>query len=71
MALTENENRVKLRINSKGFLQCPKCKRNNRLQRITQDMVAYNLPKFCSICKQEIFIDVVDGNAYYHERPER
>lgn len=64
--LTFHESRVKLRVNSKGFLQCPKCKRNNRLQRITPDMVTYNMPAFCRICKQEIFIDVVDGIAYYH-----
>lgn len=66
-----SDGRVKLHVNSRGFLQCPRCKRNNRMQRITPDMVMYNTPIYCTSCKQEIIVDVVEGQVYYHKRPER
>lgn len=52
---------VKLAVTSDGFLACPRCLRNKRLQRIPVDMEAQGLPVYCRSCKSEMILDIAKG----------
>ena len=47
-----------------GWLICPICRRNHRLQRISPDMTASRFPVYCKDCKSEILIDVDRGQCF-------
>lgn len=47
-----------------GYLVCPVCKRNRRLQRISPETEATNLPVYCRDCKHEIYIDISQGQSF-------
>lgn len=52
---------VILTVKKDGFIACPKCLRNKRLQRIPPDMEANGLPVYCRDCKSEIILDIARG----------
>lgn len=41
-----------------GWVQCPVCKRNKRLLRVTPGTKARLLPVYCRDCKSEIILDI-------------
>lgn len=47
-----------------GWLSCPRCRRNKRLQRVTATMSAENFPVYCRDCKSEILIDIHRGQCF-------
>lgn len=47
-----------------GWIACPICKRNKRLLRIEPDTTAHRLPVWCRDCKNEILIDVCEGQSF-------
>ena len=50
-----------LTVTSEGFLVCPRCLRNKKLQRIPPDMEALGLPVYCRSCKSEMILDIAKG----------
>lgn len=50
-----------LTVTRDGFLVCPRCLRNKRLQRIPPDLVAQGLPVYCRSCKSEMILDIELG----------
>ena len=58
----QNEYRsVILTVNKDGFIACPRCRRNKRLQRVPPDMVATNMVVYCRDCKSEMILDIARG----------
>lgn len=47
-----------------GYLICPNCRRNKKLQRITGEEVMKNAELYCRDCKHTIHVDVADGKCY-------
>lgn len=47
-----------------GYLICPVCRRNRHLQRIDAVTTAEMLPAYCRSCKNEIYIDIAQGQCY-------
>lgn len=47
-----------------GWIACPICKRNKRLLRIDPDTTAHRFPVYCRDCKNEILIDVYEGQCF-------
>lgn len=47
-----------------GFLICPRCKRNRKLLQIRPETSAKELTVFCRMCKNEITIDVDEGECF-------
>lgn len=47
-----------------GWLVCPTCRRNRRLQQIKPDTTAHNLIVFCKDCKTEHKVDIVEGQCF-------
>lgn len=47
-----------------GFLICPNCKQNKKLQVITPDMAGTDWPLYCRSCKHTTRVDVIDGQCY-------
>lgn len=41
-----------------GWVQCPVCKRNKRLLRVTQETRAQALRVYCYDCKNELILDI-------------
>ena len=41
-----------------GWVQCPVCKRNKRLLRVTPSTSARALPVYCYDCKTELILDI-------------
>ena len=41
-----------------GWVQCPICKRNKRLLRVSPQTKATALPVYCYDCKTEIILDI-------------
>lgn len=52
---------VILTVKKDGFIACPRCLRNKRLQRIPHDMEAQGLPVYCRDCKSEMILDIARG----------
>lgn len=48
-----------------GWIQCPVCRRNKRLLRITASTCATALPVYCRDCKHEIIVDIEGLEATY------
>lgn len=44
-----------------GFVACPHCRRNKKLQRIPPDMEATNFPAYCPDCKHESILNIARG----------
>lgn len=47
-----------------GWLTCPACRRNRRLQQIRPDTSATCLVVFCRDCKREIIVDIDKGECF-------
>lgn len=47
-----------------GYLICPRCHQNKRLQYVDRKTVAKNLPCYCRMCKSRIYIDIVEGQCF-------
>lgn len=41
-----------------GWVQCPICKRNRRLLRVSEDTRAERLLAYCRSCKNEMTLDI-------------
>lgn len=52
---------VILPVKKDGFIACPRCLRNKRLQRVPPDMEAQGLPVYCRDCKSEVILDISKG----------
>lgn len=52
---------VTLTVTKDGFLVCPRCLRNKKLQRIPPDMEAQGLPVYCRSCKSELILNIAKG----------
>ena len=52
---------VILTVKKDGFIVCPRCLRNKKLQRIPPDMEAQGLPVYCRDCKCEMILDIAKG----------
>lgn len=52
---------VILTVKKDGFIACPKCLRNKKLQRIPPEMEAKGLPVYCRDCKSEVILDIAKG----------
>ena len=46
-----------------GFIACPICKRNKRLQFVPPDLEATGLPLYCRDCKNTIVVDIAKGQS--------
>ena len=47
-----------------GFVQCPTCRHNKKLQPIMPDTEASRLVLFCRVCKNRITVDIHDGQCF-------
>lgn len=47
-----------------GWLSCPVCRRNHKVKRIGTDEVGRNIVCFCRSCKNEIIVDIREGQCY-------
>ena len=52
---------VILAVKKDGFIACPICLRNKKLQRVPPDMAAQGLPVYCRDCKSEMILDIAKG----------
>ena len=50
-------------------IRCPECKRTTRL-RYYENTVILRFPLYCSKCKKEIRIDLVDNKIYKSLEPD-
>ena len=48
----------------RGFLVCPKCRRNRRVMKISPITVAHNVVAFCRDCKWEGFVNILEGRCF-------
>lgn len=47
-----------------GFLVCPICRQNKKMQEITPDMYALRTPVYCRRCKSRMLVDVINGQCF-------
>lgn len=47
----------------KGFLICPRCRRNRKLLRVANDSSGKRIAVYCGVCKSEILVDISDGQV--------
>lgn len=47
-----------------GYLTCPICRQNKRVQQVTPDMYCINLVCFCKRCKSEYKVDIREGQCF-------
>lgn len=47
-----------------GYLECPRCRQNNRVMKIRPDTVARRAVAFCRRCKAEIIVDIDKGQCF-------
>ena len=52
-----------------GWITCPICRRNRRLQRVNDDTEAKNLPVYCKDCKTELILDIARGQSVERRSP--
>lgn len=45
-------------IATNGWVQCPICRRNKKLLRISEETRAKGLPVFCRDCKHEVILNI-------------
>lgn len=62
--LQVTEEHGKLLTVKDGYLICPTCQQNRRLQRINPETTAHNLQVYCRSCKTEHIIDIQKGQCY-------
>ncbi len=48
-----------------GYLICPRCRVNKKMQPVDLDTAATNLTAFCRNCKLRIKIDIANGQCFY------
>lgn len=58
------QNGCKMLPTRDGFLICPICRRNKRLQFIDSKTEARDLPVYCPDCKNRIYIDILQGQCF-------
>lgn len=63
MRLQSQKKYGKMLVVRDGWLECPVC-RARRLLRITPELTARNLPVFCRRCKNEIKVDIEQGQSF-------
>lgn len=47
----------------KGFLICPRCRRNRKLLRVVSGSSGKRIAVWCGVCKSEILVDISDGQV--------
>lgn len=47
-----------------GYLVCPICRVNKKVQEVPSDTVAHKLVVWCRNCKWKAKIDIVDGQCF-------
>lgn len=62
MCLTSVKPRDTLPVEN-GWITCPRCRRNHRLLRITDDTEAHDLRVWCRSCRREIILDIARGQS--------
>lgn len=58
------ESRGKLLTVTNGWLQCPNCRRNKRLKRISRQEEGRGIILYCRDCRQEIAVDISQGQCF-------
>ena len=54
----------RLHTDAEGWVTCPICRRNRRVLRVLPDTRAENLQVFCRTCKNEIIVNIENGECY-------
>lgn len=47
-----------------GYAQCPVCRRQKHLVRVTGEEYVRNIELFCSSCKSKVYVDIIGGKCF-------
>ena len=62
--LRSGSNRGKMLTVEDGYLICPVCRQNRKLQPVTPETRATRLPVYCRRCKHRIVVDIENGLCF-------